>query len=181
MKLMFASDLHGSAPACRKILEAYRRERAERLCLLGDLLYHGPRNGLFEGYDPQETARLLNGARNELLCVRGNCDSEVDQMMLEFPILSDSALLFADGHSFFLSHGHHFNPENLPPLKEGDILINGHTHLFGAEKVNGITCLNDGSPARPKNGNPPTYLIYENGIFLWKTPEGEEIRLYILD
>lgn len=178
MKLMFASDLHGSAPACRKIVEAYRAEKADRLCLLGDLLYHGPRNGLFEGYDPAVVIRELNRIGSELFCVRGNCDTEVDQMVLEFPILSESAMLLADGHVFFLSHGHRFGPESLPPLREGDVLIGGHTHLFGARRVNGVHCLNDGSPALPKNGNPPTYLIYENGVFLWKTPDGDTVLRY---
>lgn len=181
MKLMFASDLHGHAPSCEKTIAAYRREKAERLILLGDLLYHGPRNGLFDGYDPQETARLLNSVKDELLCVRGNCDSEVDQMMLDFPILSDSALILADGHTFFLSHGHHFCPEALPPLKCGDVLLNGHTHLYGAEKVGEIHYLNDGSVSLPKGGNPPTYLIYAKGAFFLKTVGGEEIFRYALD
>lgn len=179
MKLMFASDLHGSAPCCERLLAAYRRERAERLCLLGDLLYHGPRNDLPAGYAPKEVIRLLNAAKNELFCVRGNCDTEVDQMVLEFPILAESALIFADGRTLFLSHGHLRNPDSLPPLKAGDVLLNGHTHLFGASRVGTIHCLNDGSAALPKGGNPPTYLVYEDRVFLWKTLDGETVFRYL--
>lgn len=172
MKLMFGSDIHGSALWCGRLLEAYRREGAERLCLLGDILYHGPRNDLPEGHDPKKVIELLNGVKDELLCVRGNCDTEVDQMVLKFPVLSDSAMIFADGHTLFLSHGHRFNPETLPPLKKGDVLINGHTHIPRAAVVDGIHCLNDGSAALPKENSPHTYMVYENGVFTIKDMDG---------
>lgn len=180
MKLMFASDIHGSALFCEKLLEAYKREGAQRLCLLGDILYHGPRNDLPEGHDPKGVIKLLNAVKQELLCVRGNCDTEVDQMVLEFPVLADYAVLFVDGRTFFLSHGHHHSPDALPPLKDGDVLINGHTHVLCAKQVSGIHCLNDGSVALPKQGNPRSYMTYENGVFLIKTLDGEIITEYAL-
>ena len=158
MKLMFASDIHGSALYCEKMLEAYSREGAERLCLLGDILYHG------------------------LMCVRGNCDTEVDQMVLDFPVLADYALILEGGRCFYLTHGHHYNPQNLPPLNPGDVLINGHTHVFKAECVNGIHCLNDGSVSLPKEGKPRSYMIYENGVFTIKQLEtGVELLTYALN
>lgn len=178
MKLMFASDIHGSALWCERLLSAYRREGAERLCLLGDILYHGPRNDLPEGHDPKRVIALLNAVKDELLCVRGNCDTEVDQMVLEFPVLAEYALILAEGRTFFLSHGHHHNPENLPPLKTGDVLINGHTHILSAGEVNGIHCLNDGSVALPKMGNPRSYMVYENSEFIIRTMDGEDIIRY---
>lgn len=181
MKLMFASDIHGSALYCEKMLEAFRLEGAERLCLLGDILYHGPRNGLPDGHDPKRTTALLNAEKSRILCVRGNCDCEVDQMMLEFPVLADYAVVFADGRTFFLTHGHHYSPDNLPPLQPGDVLINGHTHIFKAELVDGIHCLNDGSVSMPKLGNPRSYMTYEDGTFTIKQLEtGETLREYKL-
>ena len=174
MKLMFASDIHGSALYCEKMLEAFRRERAQRLCLLGDILYHGPRNGLPEGHDPKKVTAMLNEVKSKLLCVRGNCDSEVDQMMLEFPVLADYSTIFEDGRCFFLTHGHHFNPDALPPLCPGDVLITGHTHIFKAEQVDGIHCLNDGSVSMPKEGKPRSYMVYENGVFTIKQLESSE-------
>ena len=178
MKLMFASDIHGSAVCCEKMLEAYRRENAEKLVLLGDILYHGPRNDLPEGHAPKKVTAMLNEVKNELLCVRGNCDCEVDQMVLEFPVLADYAVIFERGRTFFLTHGHHFNPDALPPLKSGDVLINGHTHVLRAECLDGIHCLNVGSVSLPKLGNPRSYMIYEDGIFTIKTLDGEEILSY---
>lgn len=169
MKLMFASDIHGSALWCEKMLEAYRAEGAETLCLLGDILYHGPRNELPEGHAPKKVIAQLNAVKNELLCVRGNCDTEVDQMVLEFPVLSESAVIYADGTQIFLSHGHHHNPDALPPLKPGSVLINGHTHVPKDVTVNGIRCLNCGSVALPKENSAHSYLIFENGAFAFKT------------
>lgn len=175
MKLMFASDIHGSETWCRSMLEAYKRENARRLCLLGDILYHGPRNELPDGYAPKGVIALLNGVREELFCIRGNCDTEVDQMVLEFPVMQESALVYADGYEFFLSHGHHFSPGNLPPLGSGAVLINGHTHIPGQENVGGVYCLNCGSVALPKENSPHSYLIYEDGVFIWKELEnGDE-------
>lgn len=171
MKLMFASDIHGSELWCRKMLEAYEREKPQKLCLLGDILYHGPRNDLPDGYAPKAVIELLNPHRNALLCVRGNCDTEVDQMVLKFPLMQESALIFADGREFFLSHGHHINPQNTANLSVGAVLLNGHTHVPKAETVNGVFCLNCGSVAIPKENSPHSYLIYEDGIFVWKDLE----------
>lgn len=177
MKLMFASDIHGSALWCGKMLAAYERENPQKLCLLGDILYHGPRNDLPEGHAPKEVIKLLNPLKNDLLCVRGNCDTEVDQMVLEFPVLQDSAVIFTDGRELFLSHGHHFNPQTLPPLGGGAVLINGHTHIPKSELVGGIHCLNCGSVALPKENTPHSYMIYENDVFVWKSLDsGENIE-----
>ena len=178
MKLMFASDIHGSALWCEKMILAYRAEGAEKLCLLGDILYHGPRNDLPEGHDPKGVRSMLNALKEEIICVRGNCDTEVDQMVLDFPVLADYALICAEGHTFFLTHGHHYNPVNLPPLKRGDVLINGHTHIFRAELVNGVHCLNDGSVSLPKENNPHSYMVYQNGEFTIKDFEGRELLKY---
>lgn len=129
MKLMIASDIHGSAYYCRKMLAAFERERADRLLLLGDLLYHGPRNDLPKEYAPKEVIAMLNPLRENILCVRGNCDTEVDQMVLSFPIMAEYCLLELDEQTIFATHGHVWNPQNLPMLKKGDILLNGHTHI----------------------------------------------------
>ena len=129
MKLMIASDIHGSAYYCKKMVAAYQREHADRLLLLGDILYHGPRNDLPEDYDPKAVISLLNPLKQEILCVRGNCDTEVDQMVLDFPIMAEYCLLELNGQTIFATHGHHFNPQNPPMLKDGDILLNGHTHI----------------------------------------------------
>lgn len=178
MKLMFASDIHGSALWCGRMLEAFEREKPRRLCLLGDLLYHGPRNELPEGHAPKEVIRLLNAYRNELLCVRGNCDAEVDQLVLEFPVLQESAVVFADGLELFLSHGHRHCPQSPPPLPEGAFLINGHTHIPSAERVGGIHCLNCGSVALPKENTPHSYIIFEDGVFVWRSLDGGDFLRY---
>lgn len=175
MKYMIASDIHGSVSCCRRMAEAYYRERAGRLLLLGDLLYHGPRNPLPEGYDPKETAALLNEMGGELLCVRGNCDAEVDQMMLRFPVMAEYALVAEGGRVFFLHHGHIYHEKNLPPLTASDIFVCGHTHVPRAEKRGGRVYLNPGSVALPKAGNPPTYGILENDAFVIKTMDGAEV------
>ena len=180
MKLMIASDIHGSAYYCKKMLERYREEAAERLLLLGDLLYHGPRNDLPREYAPKEVISMLNEAREELLCVRGNCDAQVDQMVLNFPILSDSMLLYLDGHTVFATHGHVYHEKNLPPLGEGDILLHGHTHVQAMEDRGAYIYLNPGSVSIPKNGNENSYMIYEDGVFTIKNMEGRKIREFVL-
>ena len=179
MKLMIASDIHGSAYYCKKMLERYREEAAERLLLLGDLLYHGPRNDLPREYAPKEVISMLNEAREELLCVRGNCDAQVDQMVLNFPILSDSMLLYLDGHTVFATHGHVYHEKNLPPLGEGDILLHGHTHVQAMEDRGVYIYLNPGSVSIP-NGNENSYMIYEDGVFTIKNMEGRKIREFVL-
>lgn len=173
MKLLIASDIHGSAYYCRKLLEAYEREEAERLVLLGDLLYHGPRNDLPEGYAPKEVLAMLNERKEEILCVRGNCDTEVDQMVLQFPILADYGFLYEQGHMIFLTHGHVFNEQNPPMLKKGDLLLHGHTHVPVCREHETYLCLNPGSVSIPKEGSAHSYLVYENGTFLWKELGGD--------
>ena len=168
MKLMIASDIHGSSYYCRKMIEAYRQEEADRLLLLGDLLYHGPRNNLPRDYNPKEVISMLNEIKNELLCVRGNCDTEVDQMVLDFPILAEYCLLELDGRTIFATHGHNFNPDNLPMLKERDILLNGHTHIPANQNMGTYTYMNPGSISIPKEGSAHGYMIYD-GEFRWRS------------
>lgn len=176
MKLMIASDIHGSAFFCRKMLDAYKREQAERLLILGDILYHGPRNDLPQGYAPKEVIAMLNEVKHDLLCVRGNCDTEVDQMVLDFPILADYCFLELDGKTIFATHGHVYNPQNLPMLKKGDILLNGHTHIPANEDMGDYVYMNPGSISIPKNGSAHGYMIYENG-FKWKDLDGNELAI----
>ena len=170
---MIASDIHGSAYYCKKLLEAYEREGAEKLLLLGDILYHGPRNDLPEGYAPKEVIAMLNPLKDKFLCVRGNCDTEVDQMVLSFPVLADYAVLWLDGKAVYATHGHNYNEEKLPPLSDGDILLNGHTHVPKCTDHGNYTYMNPGSVSIPKENSPHSYMIYENGKFLWKDLEGE--------
>jgi putative phosphoesterase len=176
MKLMFASDIHGSAYYCEKMLEVYRKEKAERLILLGDLLYHGPRNDLPKDYAPKRVIAMLNEQKEELLAVRGNCEAEVDQMVLDFPVMADYCVLWADGQTIYATHGHRYNEDNLPPFKRGTLLIHGHTHIWKAEKREGYCLLNPGSVSIPKEGNPPTYGILEKGVFAVKTFEGNILK-----
>lgn len=178
MKWMIASDIHGSALYCEALLNAYEHERAERLLLLGDILYHGPRNDLPEGYAPKEVIRMLNVRKNEILCVRGNCDTEVDQMVLEFPIMAEYAFLCDGAQTVFATHGHMYNGNNLPPLNKGDILLHGHTHVPKCEKQADFVCLNPGSVSIPKEGSPHSYMLWEHGVFLWKALSGEEYMRY---
>lgn len=171
MKLMIASDIHGSAFYCRKMLDAYSREEADRLLLLGDILYHGPRNDLPKDYRPKEVIALLNPMKEHLLCVRGNCDTEVDQMVLDFPILADYCLLDLDGQTVLATHGHIYNPGNLPPVKSGDILLTGHTHIPAKKALGNITYMNPGSVSIPKENSAHGYMIYD-GDFFWKDLDG---------
>ena len=176
MKYLFASDIHGSAYYCRKLLDAFREEQAERLVLLGDLLYHGPRNDLPREYAPKEVIALLTEHKNKIYAVRGNCEAEVDQMVLEFPVMADYCILSVDGRTFYATHGHIYNQDNLPPLREGDILIHGHTHVLKAQQMDGYILLNPGSVSIPKEGNPATYAVLENSIFTIKDFDGNTVR-----
>lgn len=176
MKYLFASDIHGSAYYCRKLLDAFREEQAERLVLLGDLLYHGPRNDLPREYAPKEVIALLNEHKNKIYAVRGNCEADVDQMVLEFPVMADYCILSVDGRTFYATHGHIYNQDNLPPLQEGDILIHGHTHVLKAQQMDGYILLNPGSVSIPKEGNPATYAVLENSIFTIKDFDGNTVR-----
>lgn len=174
MKWLIASDIHGSADCCNRLLEAFERERADKLLLLGDLLYHGPRNDLPEGYAPKKVIALLNAVRDEIFCVRGNCEAEVDQMVLDFPVLADYCLLEAESHLIFATHGHHYNLETPPALQPGDVLLHGHTHVPAKDNSHGFWYLNPGSVSLPKEGSSKSYMTWENGEFLWKKLEGEQ-------
>ena len=178
MKWMIASDIHGSACYCEKLLAAYAREKADRLILLGDLLYHGPRNDLPRDYAPKHVIAMLNEKKDEILCVRGNCEAEVDQMVLEFPVLADYALLALENKTVFLTHGHVFNENHLPPLKDGDILLHGHTHVPCRHLHETYAYLNPGSVSIPKEDSWHGYMTLEDGEFVWKTLEGEEKMTY---
>lgn len=181
MKYMFASDIHGSAWYCRKLLEEYRRSGADRLVLLGDILYHGPRNDLPREYAPKEVIGLLNGIKEEIYAVRGNCEAEVDQMVLEFPVMADYAVLALNGLTFYATHGHVYHPNHLPPMKSGDILIYGHTHLLRAEAIGSNYVLNPGSVSIPKGGNPATFGILDGQEFSIVDFEGNVVKNLILD
>ena len=183
MKLMIASDLHGSATACKKLLDTFTASGADRLILLGDLLYHGPRNDLPEGYDPKAVIAMLSEKADKLFCVRGNCDTEVDQMVLPFPIMAETALLFVDGRTWFACHGHRSgaNPtaSDIPKLPAGSVVLSGHTHIpVLEENPDGILLLNPGSVSIPKGGFPASYGVYEDGHFAVIGFEGERIFEY---
>ncbi len=176
MKWMIASDLHGSAYYCRKMLEAFEREGADRLFLLGDLLYHGPRNDLPREYAPKEVIPLLNGKKEVLLCVRGNCDAEVDQMVLEFPVLADYAVLPVGQRLIYATHGHIYHVKNLPPLAPGDVLLHGHTHVPAwTEFGQGNLYLNPGSVSIPKENSPHSYMTLEENTMQWKELESSAV------
>lgn len=176
MKWMIASDLHGSAYYCRKMLEAFEREGADRLFLLGDLLYHGPRNDLPREYAPKEVIPLLNGKKEKLLCVRGNCDAEVDQRVLEFPVLADYAVLPVGQRLIYATHGHIYHVKNLPPLAPGDVLLHGHTHVPAwTEFGQGNLYLNPGSVSIPKENSPHSYMTLEGNTMQWKELESSAV------
>ncbi len=176
MKLLIASDIHGDLDSAKKIFAAFSKEDADKILILGDLLYHGPRNNLPSTYSPKDVIKLLNDNRDVILCVRGNCDTEVDQMVLEFPILADYIFLSLDGLQVFATHGHHHNTATPPPLRKGEILLHGHTHVLKCEQFGDEnTYLNPGSAALPKEGNPRTYMIYENRSFTVKDFDGNTV------
>lgn len=169
MKLLIASDLHGSAHYTQLLLQRYKEENARRLVLLGDILYHGPRNDLPERYAPKEVIAMLNPLAEQILAVRGNCDCEVDQMVLQFPILADYGFLMQEGRTIYLTHGHVINKDKPLPFVKGDILLHGHTHIPACEDCGGFTYLNPGSVSIPKNGTPHSYMTLEDGTFYWKS------------
>ena len=169
MKYIIASDIHGDLESLELVLKAFKDEGCDRLLLLGDLLYHGPRNDLPTTYAPKKVIELLNANKDCIMNVKGNCDGEVDQMVLDFPILADYILLSLDGLTVFATHGHHHNTQTPPPLLKGDILLHGHTHVLKCEEFgNGNLYLNPGSAALPKEGNPRSYMVYESRSFTVK-------------
>lgn len=167
MKFIIASDIHGSAYWCEKLMTLMEEEQPDRLILLGDLLYHGPRNDLPRDYAPKKVIPMLSRYADRIIAVRGNCEAEVDQMVLPFPCLAEFSQLYSDGTLFYLTHGHHHSPDNLPPLPEGSVFLSGHTHVKLDECRNGIRCINPGSVSIPKDGS-NSCLIYENGKFSFR-------------
>ena len=173
MKMIIASDIHGSAYWCGKLMETIEQESPDQIILLGDLLYHGPRNNLPRDYAPKKVIPMLSGLADRILAVRGNCEAEVDQMVLPFPCMADYALVSCDGLELYLTHGHLWNPDHLPPLKSGTVFLSGHTHIKLDETRNGIRCLNPGSVSIPKDGS-HSCILYENGQFRFRIWEEQQ-------
>ncbi|MDD6646717.1 MAG: phosphodiesterase [Firmicutes bacterium] len=173
MKWMIASDIHGSAYYCSRLIEAYKTEQAERLLLLGDVLYHGPRNDLPRDYAPKKVIEMLNAMKDDIFAVRGNCESEVDQMVLQFPVMAEYALIPAGDRLIYAVHGHNYNEKNLPPLHKGDILLNGHTHVPKCVEHDDYVYMNPGSVSIPKENSHHGYMIFEDNVFIWKDLDGE--------
>ncbi len=178
MRLFIASDIHGSAPACKKILERMEVEKPDKLVLLGDLLYHGPRNDLPEGYAPKEVIAMLNQAREKIICVRGNCEAVVDQMVLDFPVMADYIWMMDQGHQLFFTHGDVYNAHNMPALQAGDALIHGHTHVHTVQFIREVVYLNPGSVSLPKENQVPSYMMYEDGFFSIRDMQGNPLMEY---
>lgn len=175
MKIFFMSDIHGSEYYLNKALEAYEREKCEYIVILGDILYHGPRNDIPKGYNPKSVANTLNKLKNKIMCVKGNCDGEVDQMMIEFPILCDYSTMLYNGKRLFLTHGHKYNKNNMLPIDEGDVIISGHTHIPVCEEIEGIYFINPGSITFPKENTKHSYGILEDNKFTIKDLSGESV------
>lgn len=172
MKLLIASDIHGSAYYCEKLVQVFKDEKADKLLLLGDILYHGPRNDLPKDYDPKKVIPMLNDIASDILCVRGNCDSEVDQMVLDFPIMAEYCILYVENHMIYCTHGHKLTEDMKLPLNQGDILLCGHTHVPKYSKEEGYIYMNPGSVSIPKESSAHGYMILEGKNFLWKDFEG---------
>ena len=180
MKWMIASDIHGSAYYCRELLAAFEREAASKLLLLGDVLYHGPRNDLPRDYAPKQVIEMLNAIKEKILCVRGNCDTEVDQMVLDFPVLADYAILAVGERMIYATHGHVYNEGKLPPLQKGDVLLHGHTHVPKCVEHEEYLYINPGSVSIPKENSHHSYLILEDGKLTWKSLDGTAYMTYSL-
>ncbi len=171
MRILFISDVHGVPSTLEAALKAGESLGWDKLVLLGDLLYHGPRNGVPNFYDPVKVVEILNGLKDRIVAVRGNCDAEVDQMLLEFPIMSDYAILEAGAETFFLTHGHLWNEYKLPPLGMGTVLAHGHTHIPELKTLEcGIKIFNPGSVSLPKGGTSRSF-----GHF-----DGKELKIYTI-
>ena len=175
MKIMIASDIHGSAKWCAKLIEAWKGEGEPRMLLLGDLLYHGPRNDLPEQYAPKQVIEMLNGIKEKLLCVRGNCEAEVDQMVLKFPVMADYCALPLGGRIIYATHGHNHGEGNPPPLMSGDVLLCGHTHIPAFNIHDGFTYVNPGSVSIPKQNSPHSYILLDGGKLMWKDLEDGKV------
>ena len=174
MKYLVVSDIHGSLSGAEILKESFKYHQADAILCLGDILYHGPRNDLPKEYDPKQVIAMLNARKQDILCVRGNCDGEVDQMVLEFPIMADYCVLTQDKGIIYATHGHHFNEQNLPPLHRGDILLHGHTHVPKCVEHDEYVYLNPGSVSIPKEDSWHGYMTLKEGIFRWKDLKGNE-------
>lgn len=180
MKILFISDIHGSLFYTKKALEIYKNESADYIAILGDELYHGARNPLPTEYNPKEVAELLNQHSDKIIAVRGNCDSEVDEMVLNFPMMAAYTTILYNRRRLFLTHGHIYGENNLPKLSAGDVFIYGHTHIPKAEKKDNIYIINPGSITMPKENNPNSYGILVDDTFKIKDMDGnvfKEIKL----
>lgn len=168
------SDIHGSLDGALLVKNAFKKHNADCILCLGDILYHGPRNDLPNDYYPKKVIPILNDLANYIISVRGNCDAEVDQMVLDFACTSDYNIIPYQNNKIFMSHGHIYSPNNLPTLNKGDLFLSGHTHIPTAELNNeGIYLLNPGSISLPKNGHPKTYGTLQNNIFNIYTIEND--------
>lgn len=177
MKLLIASDIHGDIESAEILINVFNKEKCDKIVLLGDILYHGPRNDLPGRYAPKEVISLLNKYKDRILAVRGNCDTEVDQMVLEFPILADYAILSLDGLTVYATHGHNYNTKTPPPMANGDILLHGHTHVIRAEKFSEEnTYINPGSITLPKENCPRSYVVYEDRKFTFYNTNSEIVK-----
>ena len=181
MKLMIASDLHGSAYYTKKLLDACAQEQPDRLLLLGDLLYHGPRNALPRDYDCMAVAEMLGTLRDRITAVRGNCDCEVDQMVLPFPMMADFALLEVGGLTLYATHGHLWSEEAPPPMAAGTVLLNGHFHVPTAHRHEGWHYINPGSTSIPKEDSVGSYLVLEDRTFTWKDMDGRAYQMHTVE
>lgn len=181
MKWLIASDIHGSSYYCEKLIEAYHNEKAGKILLLGDILYHGPRNDLPDGYAPKKVIAMLNALENDIIGVRGNCDTEVDQMVLKFPVMADYAILTAGEHMIYATHGHIYNNNNMPPVHKGDVILHGHTHIPVCEEFSTHIYMNPGSVSIPKENSPHSYMTFDGTVFQWKTIEGEVYKEFSMD
>ena len=173
MKILICSDIHGDADSLGLLIEKFYEEKADKILILGDILYHGPRNDLPLGYAPKKVISALSELKEKIIAVRGNCDTEVDQMVLPFPILSDYSYVIADGLTMLATHGHKFSPENPPPMASGTVLLGGHTPIPKITEIGECYYVNPGSISLPKENNPKTYAIYENRKITVKRLDGD--------
>ncbi len=180
MKLVIASDVHGSEKYCKELVDRFFEESADRLVLLGDILYHGPRNPLPDGYDPKGVCALLNPLKERIVCVNGNCDGEVDQMVLDFPLIKGFTAIFDDTHALYLTHGHIFSKDSPLPVPQGSVVLYGHTHVPDFSLCDGVYYVNPGSISLPKNDSERGYIVYENGVFTRKTLNGKVLERHTL-
>lgn len=180
MKYLIISDIHGASAPVKKALFYFNELHCDKLIILGDILYHGPRNPIPSDYNPQEVVALLNSLKEQIIAVRGNCEAEVDQMLLQFPCMSDYGMIVDNDRTIFATHGHLFNPTQLPALPKDSLFLYGHTHLWELEKRVDFTVCNPGSITLPKENRPATFAVYEDGVLSVRTLE-ENLILQSID